>query len=105
VRKNWRSRNTKNAEPNRFCAHSGTWVEARPTAFHSRYTGTIVTAPGSIIVPSTSPNSTLRPRNRKCAKPKATIALDTVTAVAAASPTTMLLNSHSSIGAFSHTCT
>jgi hypothetical protein len=34
ARKNWRRRKTNNAEPNRFPAHSGTCVLARPSRFH-----------------------------------------------------------------------
>ena len=50
-----------------------------PSFFQIRYCGTIVTAPGSIMVASTSPNSTLRPGNLKYAKPNATIELDSAT--------------------------
>ena len=40
--------------------HSGILVPSTPMSFQIRYIGTIVTAPGSIIVPSTSPNRVFR---------------------------------------------
>lgn len=63
----------------------------------------MVTAPGSIIVASTSPKSTVRPGKRKWANPKATIVLDTATVVAARSAMAMLLNSQWSRGSWDHT--
>ena len=62
-----------------------------------------VTAAGSIMVASTRPNSTSRPGKRNLANPNATSALDSVTAVAAATPTTRLLSSQRSSGISSHT--
>ncbi len=68
-----------------------------------RYVGISVAAEGSIIEPSTSANSAFLPRNWKYAKPNATSALDSVTAIAAAIPTTTLLSVHCRNGSCSST--
>lgn len=70
-----------------------------------RNVGIIVTAPGSIMVASTSANRAPRPRKRKNAKPHATSALDTVTRPAASTVTTTVFPSHSASGASCQTVT
>src|SRR3954467_12135666 len=70
-----------------------------------RYVGIIVTAPGIIIVARTSPNRKSRPRNRKCANPHATRALEIVTVTVASTVTITVFVSHSAIGDSCHTRT
>src|SRR3954463_8730182 len=53
-----------------------------PMLFQRRYTGIIVTSPGSIIVASRIPNSRLRIGKRKYANANATKALESVTRAA-----------------------
>ena len=57
------------------------------------------TAPGSIMLASTSPNRAFRKGNRKYANPKATIAELIVTVTAASTPTIVLFMNQLVIGA------
>ena len=84
-------------------AQSGYWFFDRkrnvpgpvnPSLFQSRYVGTSVTTPGSIIVASTQAKKKLRSGNLKYANPKATSALEIVTVPAASTPIQMLFQSH-----------
>src|SRR5215203_3397619 len=70
-----------------------------PTLFHSRYTGIIVTWPGSIIVASRTANRKFRSGKRKYANEKATIALESVTASAARPLIQKLLKNQCATGA------
>ncbi len=65
----------------------------------------MVTAPGSIIVASTRPNSSPRPGNRKYANPNATMELEIDTAAAASSAIMTLLNIQFVSGSWFHAST
>jgi hypothetical protein len=64
-----------------------------------------VTAPGSIMVASTRPNSIFRPGNRKYANPKATAELDSATKPAAKMAISRLVPNQESSGSSSQTWT
>ncbi len=85
--------------------NSGIHVPMSPRFFQMRNCGTIVTAPGSIIVASTRPNRIRRPGNRKYAKPNATSALEIDTSAAESSAIARLLPIQPSSGSCSHTST
>jgi len=80
-------------------------VPISPRFFQIRYCGTMVTAPGSIIVASTRPNSSVRPGNLKYANPNATIELEIATRPAARTAMMTLLPIHESSGSWFHTST
>ena len=76
VSRNWRSRKMLNASPASIGRISGHSVPVSPALAHIRYSGTVTTCGGSIIMQMITTNTAFSPRHRSFASAYAAGTLD-----------------------------